>query len=348
MIRFSCSCGKQLVSKDANAGQRVRCPECGTRLTVPDEDGEAEFDRPSRPRRRRPRERERSHTGLIVGGIVAGVVAVGAVVAVILIVTGKGDDAKDTQGAGGGGGNVLAGGDTGGPRHRISRLMEGRSRAATTANLKQIAIAMHSYNDTYRRLPPAVVYGADHKPLYSWRVLLLPFLEHQALYQQFHLNEPWDSPQNKTLLGSMPRTYAFLGDENTGETHCMVIDGEQAAFNSNPKLGFRPFNGGQTAGQLFEAGMASAIPRTFLDGTSNTILVVEADEAVPWTKPADLPFGPGQALPKLGGLYESGNFVVALADGSTRTLNRQSISETTLRAAMTASGGEQMGADWHE
>ena len=67
---------------------------------------------------------------------------------------------------------------------------------------------MHNYADDHHgRLPPAVVYGEDDEPLYSWRVLVLPYIEQNALYEQFHLDEPWDSPHNLALLPKMPGTY---------------------------------------------------------------------------------------------------------------------------------------------
>jgi hypothetical protein len=71
-----------------------------------------------------------------------------------------------------------------------------------------VALALHNYQDLHGRLPPAVVYGEGNRPLYSWRVLLLPFLEQQALYDKFHRDEAWDSPHNMKLLAAMPSTYA--------------------------------------------------------------------------------------------------------------------------------------------
>jgi hypothetical protein len=75
-------------------------------------------------------------------------------------------------------------------------------------------------------------------------------------------------------------------------------------------------------------------------------MVVEASTAVPWTKPVDVPFNPNGPLPKLGGLFRDG-FYVALGDGSTRFISR-TISETTLRAAITRNGGEVLGPDWND
>jgi hypothetical protein len=78
------------------------------------------------------------------------------------------------------------------------RDSEGWVRSAV--RLKGIGLALHTYHDLNGRLPPAVVTDKDGRPLYSWRVLLLPYLEEETLYKQFHLDEAWDGPNNKALL----------------------------------------------------------------------------------------------------------------------------------------------------
>ena len=85
-----------------------------------------------------------------------------------------------------------------------------RGNAARTQcvnNLKQIGLAMHNYHATHKTFPPAFTVDKDGKPLLSWRVLILPYLEQDALYKEFHLDEPWDSPHNRTLIERMPPTY---------------------------------------------------------------------------------------------------------------------------------------------
>jgi hypothetical protein len=76
-------------------------------------------------------------------------------------------------------------------------------RAKSQNNLKQLGIAIHSYHDVHGFLPTDVR-DADGKPLLSWRVLLLPYLEQEPLYRRFKLDEPWDSENNKPLLALMP------------------------------------------------------------------------------------------------------------------------------------------------
>src|SRR5690348_6194553 len=78
-------------------------------------------------------------------------------------------------------------------------------------NLKQVALALMDYQAAYRKFPPAVVRDKAGRPLYSWRVLVLPFLEQQRLYEQFHLDEPWDSEHNKQFLKETPSGYSTMG-----------------------------------------------------------------------------------------------------------------------------------------
>jgi hypothetical protein len=126
---------------------------------------------------------------------------------------------------------------------------------------------MHGYNDEHGRLPPAVVYGADGKPLYSWRVLLLPFIEQEELYKEFKLDEPWDSPHNLPLLEKMPGTYAPPPGKRKKVPPCHTVlhifVGKRAAFEGREGL---------------------RLPEDFPDGTTNTILIVKAGPPVPWTK----------------------------------------------------------------
>jgi hypothetical protein len=186
---------------------------------------------------------------------------------------------------------------------------------------------MHNYQDTHGRMPPAVVYGDYGEPLLSWRVLVLPFIEQLSLYQEFRLDEPWDSPHNSKLLPRMPATYAPPGRKAKQvpphHTVCKVFVGKGAAFEGRREI---------------------RLSADFPDGTSNTLLVVEAGEPVPWTKPEDLAYDPGGPLPDLRCLFKDG-FRACMADCSRRWV-RKDISEATLRAAITRNGGDILGPDW--
>jgi hypothetical protein len=178
-----------------------------------------------------------------------------------------------------------------------------------------------------------VVRGKDGRPLYSWRVLLLPSLEEPGLYDQFKLDEPWDSPHNLPLVDKMPRCYApwggYPGDE-TDKTHYQVLVGPGTAFERD--------------GLSWD---------DFPDGLENTLLVVEATKPVPWTKPVDLVYDPARPLPVLGGLfqkhidflcYEIGTkpgFNAVFADGKSRFIRADNNPEV-IRALITRNGGEKV------
>jgi hypothetical protein len=153
----------------------------------------------------------------------------------------------------------------------------------------------------------------------SWRVAVLPFVEQEALYKQFKLDEPWDSETNKKILDSVPMPRVF----------------QHPTRKAPPGHTFyRVFVGPNT---VFEDGKKASI-LTIKDGTSNTLLIVEAADAVPWTKADELVFDPAGPLPKVGDPAKGGAFAAALADGSVFTF--PAVDDNTLRALITASGGE--------
>jgi hypothetical protein len=185
---------------------------------------------------------------------------------------------------------------------------------------------MHNYSSEQGSLPPAALHGKDGRPLLSWRVLVLPYIEQDGLYRQFRLDEPWDSPHNIQLLPKMPKVYSPFDGRPTSEpytTYYQVFVGKGAAF---------------------EGARGLRADGDFPDGTSNTILIVEAGSAVPWTKPEDLAYEAGKPLPRLGGLFK-GTFRAALADSSVRSVSKE-VSEDTLRAAVTRDGHDELGPDW--
>jgi hypothetical protein len=194
------------------------------------------------------------------------------------------------------------------------------ARAKDQNNLKQIALAMHNYHDTYNGFPPAAVCDRRGKPMLSWRVLILPYIEQDNLYRQFKLDEPWDSTHNKAILEKNPIPQVYLlpgGPVEEKLTHYQV-------FVKN--------------GALFDPLQRSRI-QTITDGTSNTILIVTAAKGVPWTKPDDLEFDPKVDPRTLLDMEKNNGCSVALADGSVRFLSK-TISADVLRALITKAGGE--------
>jgi prepilin-type processing-associated H-X9-DG protein len=194
------------------------------------------------------------------------------------------------------------------------------ARAKSENKLKQIALAMHNIASLSEpvRFPGAAIRDKNGKPLLSWRVAVLPYLEQNELYKKFHLDEPWDSLHNKALLKEIPEVYVpvIRTDEPKISTYYQVFTGPGALFENKEGAAFQEIT----------------------DGTSVTLLVVEAGSPVPWTKPEDITYDKDKPLPKLGRMFRGG-FNVAFADGSVRFLSA-AIPEQVLRAVITRNGND--------
>lgn len=201
------------------------------------------------------------------------------------------------------------------------KLPEGppAERMRSVNNMKQLMLALHNYHDVYGRFP-ADVRDKDGKPLLSWRVQILPYIEQDQLYKQFKFDEPWDSEHNKKLIPLMPKT---------------LRSPRQAATLKDKTTYLAPLG----KGFVFEDPKGCKIFE-ITDGTSNTIGLVEADDdrAVTWTKPEDISIDVRNPVNGLLGHYTEG-FHVAFADGAVRFITK-SIDPKTLWALFTKDGGE--------
>lgn len=317
-----CDCGQTFEGVGADAGSRVRCPFCGRELTLPgpeprlDEYFAAWDPRPSTSGnaiaslvlglflplaclsglpaillgRRALSDIARSGgrlrgRGMAIGGVVLGVIGCFVAVAYLLPVVRHPPDAS--------------------------------RRAQCTNNLKQIGLALENYCATYGVLPPAAITDREGRPVLSWRVAILPFLECNSTYAKFHLDEPWDSPHNLALLAERPFAYACPAHEGLkpGMTSYQVVLGPETAFTPD----FKPLK-----------------MEDITDGTTVTILVSESLRTVPWTKPEDLPFDMRVPLSGLGSHhgYDNNGFNALFADGSVRFL-KSSIAPGILEALIT-------------
>lgn len=197
----------------------------------------------------------------------------------------------------------------------LKPAIEAGAHAAASAqrrnDFKHIGLAFHNYHDVWSHFPaPDSNGGAEGDRInagLSWRVQILPFVDAAPLYNRFKLDEPWDSEHNKALIPEMPKLF---GDDPEGKTSVHLFVGEGTPFN------------------LEKRGPSI---REITDGTSNTLLVVEAgpDKAEIWTKPGGLPLDKEDPLAALG---EIGEEILALfMDGSVRTLPKSIDKETFSR-----------------
>ena len=201
----------------------------------------------------------------------------------------------------------------------------GAANARTQNNMKQIGIAMHSYHDVTGAMPSAAILGKKGKPLLSWRVQVLLYVEQDSLFKAIKHDEPWDSVHNKKVFDDnpMPSVFEVVGMNKPGDknTHIQVFRGNGAMFD------------------LVKGVRIAEIA----DGTSNTIMIATAKTAVPWMKPDDMEFDPKKD-PRDLLLYIGGRTNVGFGDGSVRTL-KKSVTVENMRALITKSGGEVVNID---
>jgi hypothetical protein len=213
----------------------------------------------------------------------------------------------------------------------ILMLRERADRAASAYKLREIGIGLTNHDKDRSHLPPHAIHGEDGLPLLGWRVAVLPYIEPKGIAAEFRRDEPWDSRHNEALLPKAPAVYKPVGivEVPSSSTFYQVFVGSGTAFAPGQRV-----------------SLADIAKR---DGLSYTILVAEAGAAVPWSKPADLPYAPDRPLPPLGGLFPGQAGVAGLgnkpgyhalfADGSVRFLTKGT-EEAVLRDLITLGGGE--------
>jgi prepilin-type processing-associated H-X9-DG protein len=368
MIEFTCSCGYRLWTDDADAGRTTRCPACGAARTIPGRDAVTQAapsggargrvdDRNGPPGDARSLAQPRM-SGKAVAALVLGLASLlcNAFTALPALLLGAlaWRDVGRSDGRLWGKPLALAGmlvsalsllclapaggllGYVGyrGYREAHTAAVEGERRARreqqSANNLYQIGVAVHTYEASYGCLPAAAAGRQPGQPRASWRVHLLPYLELQNIYNMYNFDEPWDGPNNSRLLTMMPKVYELPGDDKAppGHTYYRALASPAGAVPS----------------AVFCKDPSVRVRLTDIkDGTSNTIMIVEAAAPVPWTKPDDLDFTPAGPLPQLG-WHHNNRCNALLADGSVRAIPSK-VSPTTLRALITRDGGEVIGPD---
>jgi prepilin-type processing-associated H-X9-DG protein len=292
-IPFTCPhCGRQTTVADQYAGQTGPCAGCGKPITVPSAAPPPSFAPP-------PKQAAGAVVVVVtVVGIFMGLLTCGGILIALLL-----------------------------PAVQAAR--EAARRAQCCNNLKQIGLAMHNYHDTYGSFPPAYIADADGKPMHSWRVLILPFIEQSPLYDQYDFNEPWDGPNNILLADLIPSVYACSSHPLAGSDTCYAMI-----------VGPGTISDGPSATRL----------QDMIDGTSNTLMIVEAaGSGINWMEPRDLDAGtisfqvndPAETA----GIKSDhpGGANVAICDGSVRFVSEQTPVE--MIESMSTIGGQEPAAE---
>lgn len=308
-ISFTCPhCGKQTDVGDQYAGQSGPCSSCGATITIPGESelGDASGGATLAPEAKpamspAPSKPSAGSAGASIAVIVVACFAVFLVCGGILVAL------------------LLP---------AVQAAREAARRTQCVNNMKQLALAMHNYHDTYKTFPPAYIPDEDGNPKTSWRVLILPYLGYSQLYDQYNFDEPWDSPNNLSVTSTQIPIYrcpSDTGGAQSLETCYMAITGPNTVFPGGKALRMADIT----------------------DGTANTLLFVEVHgTGVNWGEPVDLDvsklvFPQVRGAPGSPGSHHPGGFQAATCDGAVRFM-----SDTTPNAAfqsmITPAGGEQV------
>ncbi len=214
----------------------------------------------------------------------------------------------------------------------VTRSREPARRTQCKINLKQIGLALHQYHEDYGSFPPAYVPDTDGKPMHSWRVLLLPYLDHSDVYKEYRFDEPWDGPNNSKLASKKLSVFYCPSETHGG------VKNDFAMTNYVAVVGRETAWPGGKPGKLGE----------IKDGTSNTLLIVEiANSGIPWMEPRDLDIA--QMAPTINAKSgqgissaHAGGAQALLADGTVRFISSQTTAEL-IRGLLTINGGETIG-----
>lgn len=193
--------------------------------------------------------------------------------------------------------------------------------------LNQITIALHNYHDHFGSFPPAYIADETGKPMHSWRVLLLPYMEEQALHARYNFREPWNGPNNSKLAAEIPRMYHHYGDSRgTTNTSYVVIVGAGTAF----------------------PGAKTTKLTDFKDGVENTILLAEISHSdICWMEPRDLDADTmslainDSTHPSISSSRPKGPYVT-FADTLKGYHVKRSMAPNDLAALFTIAGGERI------
>lgn len=205
----------------------------------------------------------------------------------------------------------------------VQQAREAARRTQCKNNLKQIGLAIHNYADTFNVLPAAHLNDSDGMPTLSWRVSVLPFLDEVPRFNRYAFNEAWDSAANAVLANPAPRVYVCPSVAKPGVNTCYgTIVGDHTILGDGKCISFKDVS----------------------DGTSNTIMVVEACQLnIPWMKPQDLGENSVTRVGDPQGIWSPhfGGVNVLLGDGSVRFISTE-INPATLQALITRDGQEQL------
>jgi len=281
-VQFTCPhCGAQTTVADQFVGRTGACSSCGQPITVHGAPGAAVAAAPAKS--------NALMIALILGGVILVLLVCMGVLAALLLPA-------------------------------INGAREAARKAQCRNNLKQIGLALHSYQAQFGCFPPAYIPDENGQPMHSWRVLILPQLGRQDLYDQYDFDEPWNSSANAHLADQMPLEYKCPTDshETSNTTSFVAAAGAEQMF---PGANARTFD-------------------EVTDGLSNTIAVMEySDSQINWLEPRDGPAPNDPTAVQPPSSHHPGGAFVLLGDASVQFIP-DSTAPQTVAGMLTVDGGE--------
>lgn len=228
-------------------------------------------------------------------------------------------------------------------------------RSACHCNLKQIGLALHNYHDAYGTFPPAFIADAEGRPMHSWRVLILPFIDCNDLYSEYNFAEPWDSPANLKLLNKRPKVFDCPSREDRSGrgngTSPLVAMSLLACTGGPSRTGITTSYAAVLGPDCIFRGAEPVSLDEITDGPWNTVMIGEVSQTqIPWTKPEDIDI---HRHPRIGdpmgfshGVDEKYPVLLLSADGVIQKISTKA-PQRTVNALFTRNGQESSPLDWH-
>ena len=144
------------------------------------------------------------------------------------------------------------------------------SQGMCTTRIKTLCLALRNYSEEYGAFPPAYLASDDGTPMHSWRVLILPYMEHEEFYRRYDFNQPWNSPANLELARSHPD----VGQEF------------QCAADSGGRKGWTSYVAIVGPDTLWPG--SESVSREESPSPSSILLIETTESGIHWMEPRDL------------------------------------------------------------
>jgi hypothetical protein len=196
---------------------------------------------------------------------------------------------------------------------------------------------MCTYEDVHSSFPAAV----SGRPVSSWRIRLLPYLDRSSFAERYHWDKEWDAEDNRPFQYETMIEYDCPSRPQKTDSRGRFLTAYVCPTG---------------AGTMF-AGENGIAMGSITDGSANTLMLLEAcGTRIVWTEPRDIDVGstpaginqPGAEADRSDGVLSSYHYrgaLAALADGSVMFLNENTDPEI-LKALLTAAGGESVSSEW--